>query len=171
MQYPSPNFLEHSPMSVSIRPALPADREKVLALVPRLRSFGDPPLQRPREALDGAEHRTLERALASQRPESVLLVACEPADDVLGVALAEEQSDYFTGERHGHLSIIAVADAAQGRGAGRALIRAVEQWSADRGHRYLSLNVFSNNVRAIGFYESMGYVPDTVRYVKEVQRY
>jgi GNAT superfamily N-acetyltransferase len=153
-------------MPLSTRPATPADREKVLALVPRLRSFGEPPLKRPLESLDAAERRALEGAFDAPGSATVLLVAGEREDDVLGVALAEEESDYFTSERHGHLAILAVAAEAEGRGVGRALVRAVEEWSSRRGHRYLSLNVFANNSRAIRFYEDVGFVPDTVRYVK-----
>ena len=38
----------------------------------------------------------------------------------------EELRDYFTLERHGHVGILAVTEAAEGRGAGGALLRAAE---------------------------------------------
>lgn len=59
-----------------------------------------------------------------------------------------------------------VAEDAEGRGVGKALLATVEQWSRDAGFRFLSLNVFADNTRAIGVYEKAGYRADFVRYVK-----
>ena len=87
-----------------------------------------------------------------------------------GVAYAETATDYFTGERHGHLAILIVAEGGEGRGVGRALLAAVEAWAAARGYRYVTLNVFAANARARSVYERAGYVPDTVRYAKELPR-
>ncbi|MFL5381598.1 MAG: GNAT family N-acetyltransferase [Longimicrobiaceae bacterium] len=84
------------------------------------------------------------------------------------MALANTATDYFTHERHGHLSIIIVSGEGEGRGVGRALLDAVERWSAAQGHRFITLNVFSGNERARRVYERAGYGPDTVRYVKKL---
>jgi GNAT superfamily N-acetyltransferase len=150
-----------------LRPATEADRAFALGLVPRLRAFG-PSALRSNEDLDGAERRTLEAAFDHLAEGAVLLIAEHLADGPLGFAYAVTQSDYFTQERHGHLAIIAVAEAGEGRGAGRALLAAVEAWAAGRGYRFLSLNVFEGNVRARAVYEKDGFGVDTLRYVKEV---
>lgn len=153
-------------MAVHVRAATAADREFMAGVVPRLRAFGPPPL-RPADALDRAERQTLERALADPQPDATLLVA-ELDGEPAGVAYAHTATDYFTGERHGHLSIIAVAEHGEGRGVGRALLRAVEAWSAAQGHRFITLNVFAGNDRARAVYERAGYGQDTLRYVKEL---
>jgi ribosomal protein S18 acetylase RimI-like enzyme len=150
-----------------IRPAIPADREAVLALVPRLRAFGPPPL-RPAEALDAGEHRTIDQFFSAPPEGARLWVAAGEDGAVLGMAYAEEAVDYFTRERHGHLGIIAVAEAAEGRGVGRELLATVERWAAGQGFRFLTLNVFATNARAIAVYQRAGYRPDTVRYLKEL---
>lgn len=150
-----------------IRPAIPADRESLLALVPRLRAFGPPPL-RPAEALDAGEHRTIERFFSAPPEGARLWVAAGVDGGVLGMAYAEPAVDYFTRERHGHLGIIAVAAQAEGRGVGRELLATVERWAAEQGFRFLTLNVFATNARAIDVYERAGYGPDTVRYLKEL---
>lgn len=150
-----------------LRPATEADRAFALDLVPRLREFGPSTLRSP-EDLDGGERRALEAAFDHLAEDAVLLVAEHPADGPLGIAYAVTQTDYFTQEAHGHLAIIAVAEAGEGRGVGRALIRAVEAWAAGRGYRLLSLNVFDGNVRARAFYERNGFEVDMLRYVKEV---
>lgn len=112
--------------------------------MPRLRAFGAPPL-RPAEDLDRAESAALSRVLDEKPDNAVVFVAeCDGvACAVAGVAFAHDATDYFTGEQHGHLSIISVAEQAEGRGVGRVLMEAVESWSRERGHRFITLNVFS----------------------------
>jgi len=154
--------------SVHVRPAVEADRAFILGVVPRLRAFGAPPL-RSADDLDGAERRALERALESSAEDAILLVAELDGLGPAGVAYAETATDYFTGERHGHLAIIAVAERGEGHGVGRALIEAVERWAAMRGYRFITLNVFAENARARHVYERAGYAPDTVRYFKELR--
>lgn len=138
----------------------------MLALVPRLRAFG-PVTFRSSAALDAGEQRTLQRFFERAGPDAFLWVA-EEAGDIIGMAFAERATDYFTQEAHGHLGIIAVAEHAEGRGVGRALLETVEQWSRDAGFRFLSLNVFADNARAIAVYEKAGYEADFVRYVKQL---
>lgn len=159
-------------MSVSdsfvIRPARIGDRALVLALVPRLRAFG-PSALRPAEALDAGEERTLNRFFDSPPAGAALWVAEGPRSNLLGVAYAERAIDYFTQEAHGHLSILAVAAEAEGRGIGRVLLTTVERWSEEQGYRFVTLNVFATNERATAVYTRAGYRPDTVRYVKVLE--
>jgi GNAT superfamily N-acetyltransferase len=154
-------------LQVMIRPAVRSDRSAVLALVPRLRAFGPSEL-RPTDAMDAAERRALEEAFDAPPEGSLLLVAGDAGGPVLGAAYAFPSTDYFTGETHGHLSILAVAAEAEGRGVGRALLGAVERWASDQGYRFVTLNVFVANGRARAVYERAGWTPDTMRYVKEI---
>ena len=154
-------------MTARVRAAAAADHDAIVALVPRLRAFGAVPL-RPQDALDRVERETLERALAAPAPDAALLVAELDAPGVVGVAYAHAATDYFTGERHAHLGILAVAEAAEGRGVGRALLDAVDAWARAQGHRFVTLNVFATNARARAVYERAGYAPDTLRYYKEL---
>ena len=160
-------------VSPRVRPAVAADHDAIVALVPRLRAFGDVPLRGP-DALDRAERETLERALHAPEPDAALLVAELDAPGsagiagVAGVAYAHAATDYFTGERHGHLAILAVAAAAEGQGVGRALLGAVEDWARARGHRFVTLHVFAANARARAVYARAGFTSDTVRYYKEL---
>ncbi len=154
-------------MTVHVRAATTADHDFVIGLVPRLRAFGPPPL-RPADALDRTERETLERALANPSPDAILIVAELDDFGPAGVAYAETAKDYFTGESHGHLAILAVAEAGEGKGVGRALLAAIEAWATGVGYRFLTLNVFSGNERARAVYEHAGYGLDTIRYVKEL---
>ena len=78
-------------------------------------------------------------------------------DSRLGFVLDRGTRDYFTLERHGHVGILAVTAGAEGRGAGRALLRAAETWARDRGFQTLTLNVFSGNDHARAVYEHLGF--------------
>jgi GNAT superfamily N-acetyltransferase len=62
--------------------------------------------------------------------------------------------------------MIAVVAAAEGRGAGRALLRAAEDWARAHGYRRLTLNVFAGNQRARRAYDRAGFAVETLRYVK-----
>ena len=83
-----------------------------------------------------------------------------------GFAFLEHAADYFSGEQHGHLAMIAVTEAAEGHGAGAALLRAAEDWAGAQGYTRLTLNVFEANARARRAYERAGYCVETLRYVK-----
>ena len=89
---------------------------------------------------------------------------------VIGAAYAECLIDYFSRERHGHLGILVVSEAAQGRGVGQALLMCVESWGHEQGFRLLTLNVFFANEGARRFYERAAFSPDFVRYIKPLSR-
>jgi len=154
-------------MPTTVRPARSDDRAEILALVPRLRAFGAPPL-RPPEDLDRAEAAALSRALDGV-PDTAILFVAESDARVAGVAYVQTATDYFTHERHAHLDILIVAEDAEGRGVGRALLNAVDDWTRSRGYRFVTLNVFPDNTRARGVYERAGYGIDTLKYVKELK--
>ena len=154
--------------SFTVRPAASRDEAAVLALVPRLRAFTSASTLRPPEALDAGEQRTLRRFFG-ENPAGAYLWVADDDGTVVGMAYAERATDYFTQESHGHLGILAVAEHSEGRGIGKALLETVERWSRDAGFRFLSLNVFAENARAIGVYEKAAYRADFVRYVKQLR--
>jgi GNAT superfamily N-acetyltransferase len=154
--------------SFTIRPAMSRDEAAVLALAPRLRAFQSSQTLREPQALDAGEQRTLRRFFAENPADAFLWVA-ENEGAVVGMAYANRSTDYFTQETHGHLGILAVAEHAEGRGIGQALLATVEHWSRDSGFRFLSLNVFADNTRARAVYEKAAYRADYVRYVKQLR--
>lgn len=131
----------------------------------RLASF-QPPAWRPREEIVGGEARTLEAFFAERPAGSALLIAESEAGERLGFAYLERLQDYFTREPHGHLGMLVVTEPAAGRGIGSALVRAAEAWAREQGYRRLTLTVFETNHAARAVYDHLGYVPETVRYVK-----
>src|SRR5262249_12120451 len=135
------------------------------ATAERLTAFGPPPWRTSREIVEG-EARVLAAFFVTPPAGTSLLVAEETDGSPLGFAYLEVLRDYFLGEEHGHIGILAVAEKAEGRGAGRALLDAAERWAEERGYRRLTLNVFEGNARARAVYAHRGYRPESLRYVK-----
>jgi GNAT superfamily N-acetyltransferase len=161
------NVFSHASLrDVRVRHATAGDHSSIVALVPRLRAFGEVPF-RTAEAHDRAERSSLEHALANPSADSVINVAELDDVGVVGVAYAHTAID-FSGERHGHLSILAVSEHAEGRGVGRALIEATEAWARGLEYRLLTLNVFAANEHAKAVYERVGFAPDMIRYTKDL---
>jgi len=154
-----------SSTDIRILPATAADAAWIAPLAPRLHDFGPPPW-RSRAVMDQAVARVVERALTSAAADAVVLAAVDAAGRGLGFVHVHTASDFFTGEAHGHVSDLVVASEAEGRGVGRALMAAAEQWARDQGYRLLSLNVFEENHRARELYAHLGYQPDTTKLVK-----
>lgn len=82
------------------------------------------------------------------------------------VSLAERE--HFTGELDAYVGELAVDRAIEGRGAGRALMAAAEQWAAVRGLPRITLETGARNHRARHFYEDAGYQEEEVRLTKAV---
>jgi GNAT superfamily N-acetyltransferase len=154
-------------VSVGVRPARPEDRDFVLATAERLSAFGPPPWRASEEIVEG-EARTL-RGFFETPAAGADLVVAEENGRRLGFAYLEVVRDYFTQEDHGHIGILAVAEEAEGRGAGTALLAAAEAWARGRGYRRLTLTVFERNARARAIYAHRGFRPETLKYVKVLE--
>ena len=150
---------------IQVRAGGPDDEAFVLATVGRLADFDTPPWRTQREIWEG-EARTLRDWFAGVAPGALLVAEADGAP--AGFVFLERQTDYFTGEAHGHVGIIAVASEAEGMGAGRALLEAAERWARGQGDSRLTLNVFERNTRARRVYERLGFEVETLRYVKRL---
>jgi ribosomal protein S18 acetylase RimI-like enzyme len=150
-----------------IRPATPADRVQILRLTERLGDFPVPPWRTAAE-IARADHPILLAALGQPAADSLLLVA-EEGDRLRGFLFAAERADYFTGERLAHVEDLALEPGAEGKGLARRLMEAAEAWARGRGCRRVTLNVWAQNERAVGLYRRLGYQPETVHYLKELE--
>jgi ribosomal protein S18 acetylase RimI-like enzyme len=155
------------PDHFEIRPAVPSDWEAVEKLARRLADFDLPPGRTAGE-IARADHPIM-RAQLDQPSDDVLFLLAESDGSPLGMVFANTRRDYFTQAPIAYIEVLAVAEAAAGRGVGRALMREVEAWARDRGLTRVDLMVYSVNHRARGFYEHLGFHNEFSRYVKPVR--
>ena len=136
----------------SVRPASPDDEAFVLSLAARFAETR--PEWRTASEVEAGTARALSHVLRTPSADDGVFVA-EQNGEPVGFVYVYAEPDFFTGEAHAHISEIAVA--ADGTGAGQALIAKAEAWARGRGHRYVSLHVNARNDRAKAFYEQLGY--------------
>jgi GNAT superfamily N-acetyltransferase len=156
---------------VAVREGTAADRDFVIAAARRFAAFG-PPAWRSAAEIVAGEVRCLDDFFEGRLAGSVdgrrLLVA-ELDGRPAGFTFLEPAVDYFTGQADGHIGMVAVAETAEGKGVGAALMRAAEDWARRNGYPRLHLNVFAGNDRARRIYERTGYEIETIRYVKKLE--
>lgn len=148
---------------MTIRAATPDDRAFVLGLSDRLVSFDVPAWRSKAELVEGDR-----RALAGWfdgRPTGEAMLIAELDGQPAGCAYLMTLVDYFDERPHAHLSVLAVTEAAEGRGVGSALIDASIAWAKVRQSSRLTLSALVTNDRARGFYERRGFGGETIRYV------
>lgn len=155
-------------MTMRIRPFVPADEDFILSLVARFTSFPLPPW-RTHEEIDNFNRTFLQKAMAQLRPESALLVAEDEEQSLAGFIYLTSETDYFSGEKQGYISDVAVSPGFEGQGVGRLLLEAADDWARGMGYSILYLNVFANNERARRLYEKNGFAEEVVKYVKPLE--
>lgn len=153
------------PPHFDIRPAAPPDFPALLDLSARL-TIGVAPWRDPGKVATAARGWIGSSvAWAGKEGHAVLVARCD--GQVAGlVSLAERE--HFTGELDAYVGELAVASAMEGRGAGRALMAAAEEWAESRGLSRITLETGARNPRARRFYENAGYEEEDIRLSKPV---
>ena len=151
---------------LTLRRATAADERVLALLATRLNAFELPSWRAPQDIAD-ADARAMIAAAVSGDPDDEVLIA-ERGDEVVGCLHVLAVNDFF-GLRHGHVSVIATTEAAEGSGVARMLMEHAERWTAGRGLPLLTLNMFAGNARARRFYEKGGFTVEMVKYAKEIK--
>ena len=99
-------------------------------------------------------------ALLSERAGKIF-VAADEANQAVGWGIVVEQDDdiFVIAEerRHAYIAELFVVEPLRGRGAGRALIGACEDWARGRELTVMQIGVLPGNVRAHDIYHRQGY--------------
>lgn len=148
---------------IRIRPYVPADREFVLSLAPRL-AIGIPSWRDPQKMIVTAQS-WITGSIEQHGKKTMVFVAENEQGERLGFATVS-RSTHFTGESQAYIGELAASEAAERRGVGKALTQACEQWAREQGYRILSLATGAANKQALGFYRHMGYLDEDVTLVK-----
>lgn len=152
-------------MSIHLRPASPEDRAFIFAQAPRLAAAAQLSWHTESD-LVAFQHRYMNVAFARPASEAMTLIAEDAAATRLGFIHAEHMADSVTQELCAYVTVLAVAEDAQGAGIGAALMAAAEDWARAQGFRLICLDVFANNARARAFYGKLGYQDDSLRLTK-----
>jgi ribosomal protein S18 acetylase RimI-like enzyme len=147
---------------VHIRPATPGDVEFVVGLTPRFVDF-ELPAGRDPVAVQEETARVLREAVTGTGDVFV----AEEDGTPLGFVFLETRADLHGGER-AHVSDLAVAATAEGRGVASALLAHADRWAAERDLRRIGLSAMVTNHRATGLYERLGFARETVTLTKSL---
>jgi ribosomal protein S18 acetylase RimI-like enzyme len=80
---------------------------------------------------------------------------------VVGFVCVTERS-HFTGEVDAYIGELVVSEAAEGRGVGRALVRAAEDWGRARERKRVVVDTGAANTPARNFYAALGYEEEDI---------
>jgi ribosomal protein S18 acetylase RimI-like enzyme len=152
--------------TVSVRPAVAADRPAILALAPRLAEGVAP--WRSHQAAASAGRTWLDGSLDDALAGTGAVFVAVDGADLLGV-ISVHATTHFTGERDGYIGELVVAGAASRRGLGRALIDAAETWARERQLENLTLHTGAYNASARAFYAALGFDEEEVRLTRPVR--
>jgi ribosomal protein S18 acetylase RimI-like enzyme len=149
---------------VRMRAATVEDLAALLELVPRLAATGSPP-GRDTSQVEASDRKAIENAIARPAGAEIVLIA-EEAQLAVGFIHVKTVTDYFTQQPIAHVSDVVVAEAAEGRGVGKLLMGAAEDWARGRGYLMIQLHVLVGNGRARAMYERLGYTAEWFKYIK-----
>jgi GNAT superfamily N-acetyltransferase len=148
---------------IRVRPYVPADREFVFSLAPRL-AIGIPPWRDPQKMIVTAQG-WISGSIEQQGKKTMVFLAENEQGERLGFATVSH-STHFTGESQAYIGELATSEVAERQGVGKALVQACEQWAREQGYRILSLATGAANEQARGFYRHIGYLDEDVTLVK-----
>ena len=140
------------------------DREAVLALAERLRE-GVAPWRDP-AGVRAAVVEWVREAVEAHGERRAVLVA-EEDGEVAGFVTTSTRR-HFAGDLDAYVGELVVARRAEGRGVGRRLMAAAEEWARAQGLARISLDTGARNARARAFYAALGYEDEDVRLTKRL---
>lgn len=149
--------------SIRVRPYVATDRPFVLSLAPRL-VIGIPPWRDPEKMLATVQS-WLESSIAHHGTETTVFIAEDEQGERHGFATVS-RNRHFTGVGQAYIGELAVSEAAEGRGVGKALVAACEQWAREQGYPILVLDTGAANTRARAFYQRLGFLEEDIKLVK-----
>lgn len=152
-------------MQYTIRKASSTDAGIIKAMLPRLANFEIPPVRTPEQLWQG--DRDLVESWEKGERECLVYLATQGNDgDVLGAFIVTLREEVLNHEPSAHLEVLVVAEAAEGRGIGNALLQQAQIASKEAGAQSMSLHVFASNTRARAVYEKQDFDGELLRYYK-----
>ena len=156
--------------TIQICPATADDADFIRALTPRFADAGTPAWREPARMTTFflravGEIAELVGADAVSPREAVLIATGDDGSPRGFIHLRPDLSE-LTREWQGYVNALAVTQESEGRGVGRALLAAGEEWARGQGFRHLALDTFGDNAHARAVYAHLGFAEETLKLVK-----
>lgn len=143
---------------MEVRRSTPGDADAVRKLACRL-TIGVAPW-RNEDAVLSAVRAWVDDALAGHDDQHPVFVA-EVTGRVVGFAAAGTRT-HWAGDTDAYIGELVVAAEHTGRGIGRALMAAVEDWARECGYTRITLETGALNQGGRAFYSQLGYTEEEV---------
>src|SRR5208283_4279662 len=114
-------------MTMQIRLFQTSDRELILSLAARL-SECDLPAWRESNQIDQVNRAKLEKAMDQPELDSAIFVAKDNTGHLAGFCHIQTRLDFYTREKQGYISELAVGKPFEGQGVGNLLLSTAENW-------------------------------------------
>ena len=152
---------------IAIRKALPDDATFIAQHAHRMLDFKLPAWRtNEKDLMVKADINHLTKALQKDEDNDAMFIAEDELKTPLGFVRVNMQTDYFTGEQHAHVNDIVVTAEAEGKGVGKLLLNKADELAKENNARWITLNVFDENLRARAVYEKAGYKIEWIKYLK-----
>ncbi len=155
-------------MQYSIRSAKQTDLSALNLILPRLADFDVPEIRNPKDLWSG-DAKLMEKALTGEADNTFVIVAADPDDVAVGVAMYTIKPELLSGDTSAHLEVLAVHEEHSRQGLGKKLIDATSADATGKGATCMSLHVFSNNARAREVYKATGFDEELIRCFKPLR--
>lgn len=156
----------HDSYVLTIRAYGPADYEAVVSPADRL-ATGRPAWRDHDRWLAAVRGWVSGSVQTAGEPGHALFVASD-GDRVAGFASVSSRA-HFSRDVDAYIGELVVAEWAEGRGVGRALVQTAEEWASSNGHARLTLETGAANHRALRLYAEAGYEAEDVRLTKQLR--
>lgn len=161
------SFLEGSMEdTVTIREARESDHKFIFSMSPRLAEVAQLEWHTD-DAVQKMQDDYISTMLTQSSEPNATYIA-ESDGVALGFIHVRTHKDSISSEICGTVPLLAVSPESQGVGVGKLLIARGESWAKNLGCRLLHLEVFANNKKAGGFYQNIGFKPETVHMIKSI---
>lgn len=153
----------------TVRRAAPEDLPGIVALAVDMVVHSVSPFREISEAQVKEFRRRDLAALndAVTQPHVGVFIAEDAQKRLLGhVIIVCGYTESSTGESQGWIFDLAVIEEMWSAGIGQALMRRAEEFSRERGFKYIGLGVTTANERAVSFYQKLGYAEERKRMIK-----
>jgi ribosomal protein S18 acetylase RimI-like enzyme len=141
----------------------PRDRSRVLRLAERLQEGVAP--WRDATAVAAAVEEWVRAAVDSDVSEGRAVFVAEERGEVVGFVTTSTRR-HFAGDVDAYVGELVVDRRAEGRGIGRMLMTAAEDWGRGQGFAHVSLDTGAANAHARAFYRALGYEEEDVKLTK-----